>query len=149
MQRPRPVALPCLAANAGNAVPSRGHYSASCASPLAPCGIWEKKRFWGARCAAWPVVGAPPQKKRKRQGLPEQGYNQSLHVRSTGPSRFCSPALVALRRLVFLNAGHRWWGARMGPPPPLARAPWSYNSARGTLLRDSLPSFAERHLGPH
>jgi hypothetical protein len=36
----------------------------------------------------------------------EQGYNQSLHVRSTGPRRFCSPALVALRRLVFLNAGH-------------------------------------------
>jgi hypothetical protein len=72
--------------------------------------------------------------------LPEWGYNQSLHVRSTGPSRFCSPALVALRHLVFLNAGHRWLGARMGRPPPLTRASWSYNVARGTLLRDS---FAE------
>jgi hypothetical protein len=42
-----------------------------------------------------------------------------------------------LRRLVFLNAGHRWWDARMGLPSPLIRTPWSYNAARGTLLRDS------------
>jgi hypothetical protein len=60
-----------------------------------------------------------------------------LHVSSTGPSRFCSPALVALRRLVFLNAGRRWWDARMGLPSPLIRASWSYNAARGTLLQDS------------
>jgi hypothetical protein len=36
-----------------------------------------------------------------------------------------------------LNAGHRWWGARMGLPSPLTRVSWSYNAARGTLLRDS------------
>jgi hypothetical protein len=45
--------------------------------------------------------------------------------------------LVALRRLVFLNAGHRWWDARMGLSSPLIRISWSYNAARGTLLRDS------------
>jgi hypothetical protein len=38
---------------------------------------------------------------------------------------------------VFLNAGRRWWGARMGLPSSLARTTWSYNAARGTLLRDS------------
>jgi hypothetical protein len=36
-----------------------------------------------------------------------------------------------------LNAGHRWWGARMGLPSPLVRISWSCNAARGTLVRDS------------
>jgi hypothetical protein len=36
MQRPRLVVLPCLVDKAGNTVPSRKRYVASCTSPLAP-----------------------------------------------------------------------------------------------------------------
>jgi hypothetical protein len=46
---------------------------------------------------------------------------------------FLQKFTVALRRLVFLNAGHRWWGARMGLSSPLIRASWSYNAARGRV----------------
>jgi hypothetical protein len=59
-------------------------------------------------------------------------------VRSTGPCRLCSPALVALRRLVFLNAGYWWWDAWICLSSPLIKPPWSYNAARGALLRGFL-----------
>jgi hypothetical protein len=66
------------------------------------------------------------------QSVPSQewGYNQSLHVRSTGPCRFCSPALVALRCLVFLSAGHRWWDARTGLSSPLITTEKSAHSTK-------------------
>jgi hypothetical protein len=43
---------------------------------------------------------------------------------------------------VFLNAGHRWWGARISLPSSLIRISWSFNAARGALLRDSFAVIA-------
>jgi hypothetical protein len=40
---------------------------------------------------------------------------------------------------------YRWWGARMGLPSSLIRISWSYNAARGTLLRDSFAVIDIRH----